>query len=176
MNAESIIGLAQKKGAEYADAHVVSSVRRAIDVSNKKVKELSEGENKGYGLRVLSKGRWGTAFSNAPDFEKLFDAALANSQMSVKGYPIDRFPSVKKKFVTRVKERCLDRSLEEIKRTLVSLGTGQKEVTNLSINYTDIEKTIEFCNTDGRDLVWKDSICQAGCSSFAKSNGKHEAC
>jgi TldD protein len=57
------LNVANKRGATYADARVVSQRSRALTTKNGKVGSASDTESVGMNVRVLADGAWGFAAS-----------------------------------------------------------------------------------------------------------------
>ncbi len=72
--------LALKKGASYAEALQRKVSSTTIDINNKTVRELSQGESELYAVRLLYKGSWGIAYSSKPEFQKLTAKAVKNAR------------------------------------------------------------------------------------------------
>jgi TldD protein len=65
------MNLAQVRGATYADVRIVHRRTRNITVKNGVVKDLSDNESRGFGVRVVVDGAWGFASSALLDPEEV---------------------------------------------------------------------------------------------------------
>jgi len=88
------IDLAQKRGASYADARVVTRVEESITTKNGLVDHLSLEESGGFGVRVLANGAWGFASSRevtAAEIDRVTALALeiAKASALVKTGPVN---------------------------------------------------------------------------------------
>jgi TldD protein len=57
------LGLAEMRGAQYADIRVVDSQTETISLKNGVVQQLASTDSTGFGVRVLADGAWGFASS-----------------------------------------------------------------------------------------------------------------
>ena len=57
------LNTAQLEGASYAEARTVESRSQQLEVKNRQVSTLAEGESFGLGVRVIVDGAWGFAAS-----------------------------------------------------------------------------------------------------------------
>ncbi len=90
---EDILGLAEVKGAAYADIRVVRRQSEEIEVKNGKVDALTHDEDFGFGIRILFQGAWGFACSSKvtkKEMETVLGKALkiAKASSRVKGKEI----------------------------------------------------------------------------------------
>jgi len=61
--AELALNTAQTRGATYADVRIVEHREQMLSVKNGVVESLSETEDRGFGVRVITEGAWGFASS-----------------------------------------------------------------------------------------------------------------
>ena len=172
---DEFLDLALKGGAEYVEAHRISTKKHSVNVSNGIVEEIASGQNQGIGVRVLVNGMWGTAYSNKECVKEIVENALKNAKLCRHPTPIGELKSIKKEFKTKVKKNPSDRSFEEKRDLLLSVEPVGDEISNLSLSYTDIKKKVEFLNSEGRNLSWDDTICQVMCSSFARKGDRFDS-
>ena len=81
---------ARDLGATYADIRVVETQRESITVKNGKVEALSQGEEQGFGVRVLADGAWGFASSslvNNDELDKVVERAVRIAKASARVRP-----------------------------------------------------------------------------------------
>lgn len=80
---ETVIALAQKWGAEYADARYVSTKREPISVESDGAVSVSTSKSTGIGLRVLVDGAWG--FASTPYMDDRSLGELAKEAVRIAG-------------------------------------------------------------------------------------------
>jgi TldD protein len=93
------LDLAQRHGAQYADARVVNNRTDSISVKDGIVEELNSAETEGVGLRVLVNGAWGFASSRTLSNEEIDHITsealdIAHASGLVSGEKLDLGPKV----------------------------------------------------------------------------------
>lgn len=173
---KKFVKLAEKKGADYAEVITASSNRTSIDLVNKQIKELSSGEQRGYAVRVLYKGGWGTAYSYKEDFSSLIASAIKKAKAMEQNISIDNYPSFRKNFRTTCKIRPENIPLEEKKESLLKLDNRKdfKHVVSLRLSYSDGMSNYSFANSEGSELGWDDSYAAFMGWAFAKKGERLE--
>src|SRR3989304_3747404 len=84
---QGILDLAKLKKVDYADIRVVRRQNEEIEVKNGKVEALTNEEDFGFGIRILSQGAWGFACSSKVtkrEMEAAFQKALRIAKASSK--------------------------------------------------------------------------------------------
>lgn len=173
---KKFVKLAESQGAEYAEIISASSERSNIELLNKEIKELSSGNQKGYAVRVLYHGGWGTAYSYKDDFKSLIVSAIKKANAMGPQIEIGNYPAFRKKLRTPCKQRPEKISLEEKKENLLKLDNRQgfKSVSSLKLLYSEGISVYSFVNSEGSDLEWEDYNTAFMAWAFAKQNGKLE--
>jgi len=165
---------AQKDGADYAEITKTSSNNTHIEINNQEVKEISQGETLLYGVRVLSNGSFGVAYSYKDDFKALFELAMKNAKSVPAKEQIKSYPQYSKRIKTEFKKNVLDVSLDEKKNLLMEHAKPKKQIVNLRLIYGDSQIKREFLNTEGTDLTWNDSNCGYFAWAYAKNHKAFE--
>lgn len=62
---KKIVEQSKEIGADYCDIRFEDKKHTKIELKNKEIQTLEEGEDFGFGIRVLVNGNWGTSFSNS---------------------------------------------------------------------------------------------------------------
>ena len=78
---EKVLGIAQKLGAEYADARYVSTKAEPIFLESDGASSVSTSKSTGVGLRVLVDGAWG--FASTPNLNERSLGQLAKEAVEI---------------------------------------------------------------------------------------------
>lgn len=176
---EKVLGIAQKLGAEYADARYVSTKAEPIFLESDGASSVSTSKSTGVGLRVLVDGAWG--FASTPNLNERSLGQLAKEAVEIasasamykkgEGTSLDPLPSINVKYKTPVKVDPFSVKAEEKLEYLNDALTEVKGMPDISrarasmISYTE-EKV--FLSTDGRKISQNLTYTGAGISVTAR--------
>ncbi len=72
---EKILGAAMSRGADFAEVYVERATSTAVSLEEQKIKSAQTGLTQGIGVRVISGGKVGYAYSDDLEDDALFRAA-----------------------------------------------------------------------------------------------------
>ncbi|MCF7861088.1 TldD/PmbA family protein [Candidatus Woesearchaeota archaeon] len=172
---EDFIDKALEMGAEYCEINHSEVERTGIELSNKKVVDISDNKGLLYSARVLFNKGWGNAFSFSDDIDALIKEAIDNALPG--NVKIEETKEVKRSFKFDVKKNPLDYGIEEKKDLIKGYFDDHKnsKIKNTSIHYSDAVKKHEFWNSFGSNLKLNDTVCSATVISYAQSNERMES-
>ena len=81
--AELGLSVAQKAGAEYSDIRMCSYASQWLQLEDRKLQEMNDSLDSGFGIRVLVNGAWGFAASNEVNEEKVKKTVRRAVELSV---------------------------------------------------------------------------------------------
>ncbi|MFH0752717.1 MAG: TldD/PmbA family protein, partial [archaeon] len=168
--------LAIKKGANYAEILKTKISSTTIDINNKTVKELSQGELNLYSVRLLCKGSWGIAYSYKPEFPKLIAKAIKNARTLKQSIKIKNFEPVRQLIAAEYVDDPREIDIADKKAMLLSLDRRRnyKKISSLNLIYNDklIEHTFE--NSEGSSITINDSRIGLLSVAYAKQGNRTE--
>ncbi|HRE40887.1 MAG TPA: TldD/PmbA family protein [Ignavibacteria bacterium] len=114
------IETAKKNGAEYSDIRICKNRNQRIGTREDKVQYISDGDNFGFGVRVLVNGTWGFAANSVLNesevikiTEKACEIAKANSILQVSPVRLASVPSYIDKWTTPIRVNPFDLSIAD---------------------------------------------------------------
>lgn len=177
---DRVLGLAQKLGAEYADARYVATTQAPVTVTSDGGRHASVSRSTGLGLRVLVDGAWGfaaTAHLDMRSLEKVADEAVKIAGASARykigeGVSLTPLPSLRARWQTPYRVDSLAVSQQEKVSFLSDVVSAASKVpgifrTRASIMSHKEEK--EFVSTDGRQV--EQTILHSGASVSVMARG-----
>lgn len=176
-----ILGLAQKLGAEYADARYVSITQEPISVSTDGAPEVSVSRSTGLGLRVLVDGAWGfaaTPYIDPRSLEKTADEAVKIAYASAlrkKGDGVSLTPLEPKRarWQTPCKVDPFSVKPEEKVEFLTDVVKAAKEIPGVfraTATIMSYREEKQFMSTDGREI--EQTIVHSGGSVAVMARGE----
>lgn len=172
----------QDKKVEYGEIRIEEREQETIEVKNGKVENFSKIHNLGFGVRVLFKGAWGFASSNALDEEgiaaavkKVVEIAKASAKFKQERVELAKEKAYKDSFKTPIKKNPFEVSSAE-KLALLREATERMQKVNKvalaegSMNFWRISKN--FGNTEGSQITQE--IFSAGAGIVATAIGEGE--
>lgn len=160
---ETILGIAQKLGAEYADARYVSITRESIWTDEEKSIEKDVSRSVGLGLRVLLDGSWG--FSATPYIDKrslektareAVDIASSSSRYKKgEGVTLSPLPPRRARWQTPFQKDPFKEKAEDKIRVLTDTVDSVKKVPGVfkvSASILNYKEEKEFMSVDGRQI------------------------
>lgn len=145
-----------KGGGDFAEVFAEHRRARSLRLEDRRVEELTSGEDVGAGVRVVTSGRVGYAFTNILERASLLEAAktaAAASRGSASREPADLTRPDR-----RIEHPVRRDPLAVDKHTLVTLATDadeaarevSSEVTQVTASYGDVRQDVLIANSDGR--------------------------
>ncbi len=177
---ERILGLAQKLGAEYADARYVSLTSEPVSLSSDGAPQTSVSKSAGLGLRVLVDGAWGfcaTPYLDQRSLEKTADEAVKIASASAiqkigDGVGLSPLEPVRARWQTSYKVDPLTVKLEDriaFLKDVVDSAGRVPGVTRVSAGLMAHREDKEFASTDGRQI--EQAIVHTGASVQVTARG-----
>lgn len=157
------LGLAQKFGAEYADARYVTLTQAPVSVSTDGASKASTQKSAGLGLRVLVDGAWGfsaTPYMDRRSIERVADEAVRIAEASARhkrgdGVSLSPLPSVRAKRHTPHKIDPLQVKTEdkiELLSDVLARAKKMPDVARASASLMSYKEEKQFMSTDGRQI------------------------
>ena len=179
---QRIIGLAQKLGAEYADARYVSTTQEPVSLSSDGAPRASIQKSVGLGLRVLVDGAWGfcaTPYLDPRSLEKTAEEAVKIAAASAQfkagdGVYLEPLPPVRARWQTPFKVDPLTVKLEdkiELLSDVVKRAKGVPGVSRAQASIMSFREDKEFLSTDGRQIEQTSVHCGASVTVTARGEG-----
>lgn len=177
-----ILGLAQKLGAEYADARYVSTTQEPVSLESDGAPRASVSKSAGLGLRVLVDGAWGfsaTPYLDQRSLERTAEEAVKIAEASsrwrdgdgVSLAPLEplraRWQTPHKVDPTTVKVEAKIGLLSDV----VSAAMKVPDVTRATASIMSFREDKEFMSTDGRQIEQTSIHSGASVSVMARGQG-----
>ena len=181
---ETTIDQMRQDGADYADIRYERFTTSKAEVKDRKVEELSRGEDRGIGVRALYDGAWG--FSSSTDLEGLEDAAeqavrsakALHKYGSVASFDLDAATSVDTTLESRasmppstMRDEQRLALLEDAERTM---RYHSDAIKSARVTYTDAEGTYMFVNSDGSFIEKNPTHYALYCHATARKQDRVE--
>ncbi|MGI6633516.1 MAG: TldD/PmbA family protein [Bacillota bacterium] len=177
-----ILGLAQKLGAEYADARYVTTTQQPVSVTSDGAPEASVSKSTGLGLRVLVDGAWGfsaTPYLDPRSLEKTADEAVKIASASAQykigdGVSLEPLDSRRFRWTTPFRTDPLTVKVEdkvEFLSDVVSSATKIPGVSRATASIMSWREDKEFMSTDGRQIEQTSVHTGASVSVTARGDG-----
>ncbi len=162
MDFEAALHLAQDRGASYADVRVETTTEQKLQIQDGELRELIDGSETGFGLRVLVDGAWGFSSSNDLSARALRDAvesAIAIASATKTDHPavMQDAPGTKARVHWRPQVDPRDVDVSEKRSLLASMDETARafpEVKRVTTSYSDTLLHKEFLSTDGAQIEW----------------------
>ena len=184
--ADIVIETGKKNNSVYSDIRVCRNRNQFISTREEKVQGISEGNDIGFGVRVLINGTWGfaaSAFLNEAEVQRVTlqacTIAKANSLLQKIPVTLTEEESFKGKWSTPIKINPFDISIED---KLTRQFANNKLALSLGSSYADswmwfVNEWKFFANSDGseieQDLYRLNS--QTTITVIDKANGGYES-
>ena len=157
--AERALNVAQVHGASYADVRVVRREEQSIAVKNGVVGELTQDEDRGFGVRVIADGAWGFASSSLltlPEVERVAALAVSIARASalVGGQAVDLGAGEvhRGSYHTDVEKDPFAVSLEDKLALLLAADEAMRRIDGIRVseaNLAFVRETKLFASTEG---------------------------
>lgn len=179
---ERILGLAQKLGAEYADARYVSTTQGPVSLRSDGAPQASTSKSAGLGLRALVDGAWGFCASPYLDprslektAEEAVKIAAASAQFKIgEGVSLAPLPALKARWQSPYKVDPLAVKVEDkvsLLSDIVSAARKVPGVTRAHASIMSFREDKEFMSTDGRQIEQTTVHSGASVSVMARGDG-----
>jgi TldD protein len=160
---ETWLDRALQGGAQYADLRAIHVETASLEVKDGDLKEAVEGQEAGFGLRVLVEGHWGFASSNAVDMETGLAAvdralSLARASGSRSGQPVvlAEVPVEVDTVVWKPREDPRNVTIEdklELLRDVEAAARTAEHLVTVTTGYSEGHRRLEFLTSEGTRLV-----------------------
>jgi TldD protein len=154
---------AVRGGAEFADLRVLRVQRTSLELKDGELKEAVEGEEVGFGLRVLVDGSWGFASANslAPEVgheavRKALSLARASTGRAGEPIKVAPVPILEEREVWEPKVNPRDITIDdklELLKEMEKAARSAKHLATVTTAYTDGSRIVELHTTEGTHLV-----------------------
>ncbi len=180
---EKSIDLMQQEGADYADARFEDVSTSRVEVKDRKVEDLSEGEDRGVGLRVFYKGAWGFASTNDPDGiedaarKAVRSAKALHRDANIEEYELQPREAVEEKVESRAE---MMPGVMETGQKLALLEDAERtmrftdKVKTARVVYSDLEGRYIFANSEGSFIEKNPTHYAIYCYATARSGDNVE--
>lgn len=177
-----VLGMAQKLGAEYADARYVSITQEPVSLESDGASNVSVSKSAGIGLRVLVDGAWGfasTPYIDSRTLSKLSEEAVKIAGASAmykkgEGVSLAPLPSIRVKWQTPA---ALDpfsvKSEDKLAYLNDSIEAAKKmpDIAQARASMISYKEEKEFMSTDGREIQQTLLYTGASISVTARGSG-----
>jgi TldD protein len=179
---DRVLGLAQKLGAEYADARYVTLTQAPVSASTDSAPRASSQKSTGLGLRVLVDGAWGfsaTPYLDPRSIERMADEAVRIAEASARhkrgdGVSLSPLPPIRAKRHTPHKIDPLQVKTEDKVGLLSDVLDRAKKmpgVARASASLMSYREEKQFMSTDGRQIEQTSIHTGASVSVMARGAG-----
>jgi PmbA protein len=151
LDLQHLLELAQKAGAEAAEAYQTTGLGRSVQFEANRLKQIETGEEQGIALRVWYQGRPGLAVAQgSADLDALVEKAIALSAFGVVETPelCEKGPELAKKTIDRIAVESLIAFAQE------AIGAVRDRYPQAicSGGYSEEVSTVRLINTTGLDV------------------------
>ncbi len=180
---DKVLGLAQKLGAEYADARYITTSQQPITVTSDGAPQVQASKSTGLGVRVLVDGAWGfsaTPYLDPRSLEKVADEAVRIAEASAKykigdGVKLSPLDSLRAKWQTPYKIdpfTVKNEDKAELLSEVVQRAMKVPGVSRASASMMSYKEEKEFMSTDGRQI--QQTTVHTGASVQVMARGQNE--
>jgi TldD protein len=174
---EKILARAMARGADFAEVYLERAVQTAVVLEERRVKSAQIGLSQGIGVRVISEGKVGYAYSDDLDDAALFRAA-DTAALVAKAGGAERTFNVMRGAVPsyyRVDVPLADidvaRKVDLIRRADKTAFAYDKRVKQVMAMYVDVSKAVWIANTEGRYVTDNQDMCRLAVQVVAEGKG-----
>lgn len=170
---------ARDLGASYADFRVVETRSQGLGYSNGTPDKVEESRDRGFGIRVITKGAWGYCGSADLDEKEIIEVAqkaveIARASAILQKIPIElaRSGSFKETYISPYKKDPFAITLSEKLAFLAHLDEIQSKNAEITArdSFLDFRKTIkDYYNSEGTSFHQELIHCGVGLSVSAGS-------
>jgi PmbA protein len=183
--AEKILSLAKAQNADAAEVFIRSRTSLSVEVKDQKVDAFDRAHDVGAGLRVLSSGRIGFAFTT--DFsdaalDALARAASTNAELvapdqyhSLPAKPAAALasPKIFDPAFSRLSEREKIERAMALERATFAVDPRIKRIRKASVGFGETETLI--MNSNGAEVAYAGTICSSSVEAVAEQGSESQA-
>ncbi|HYX91426.1 MAG TPA: metallopeptidase TldD-related protein [Myxococcaceae bacterium] len=165
------------RGSEFAEVYVERAVSTAVVLEERRIKSAQTGLSQGIGVRVISHGKVGYAYSDDLEDEALFRAAetaalIAESGGTERSVRVSRAPvPMYYRVETPLADVEIARKADLVVRADKAAFAHDKRVKQVTATYADVSKAIWIANTEGRFAADNQDLCRLGVHVVAEGRG-----
>ena len=174
---ERVLARAMARGSEFAEVYVERAVSTAVVLEERRIKSAQTGLSQGIGVRVISHGKVGYAYSDDLEDEALFRAAetaalIAESGGTERSVRVSRAPvPMYYRVETPLADVEIARKADLVVRADKAAFAHDKRVKQVTATYADVSKAIWIANTEGRFAADNQDLCRLGVHVVAEGRG-----
>lgn len=165
---EKVLSRAMARGGDFAEVYVERAVTTAVVLEEKQIKSAQTGLSQGIGVRVISGGKVGYAYSDDLDDAALYRAAetaalIAESGGSERNFKVSRtaLPSYYR-VGTPLADIEVMRKVDLVQRADRAAHQHDKRVKQVTATYADVSRAIWIANTEMRLVADNQDLCRLG--------------
>jgi PmbA protein len=175
---KTAVATAQKAGAKEAEAFIYGDRTVNVDVERGEIKTCSDLKDIGMGIRAITDGKIGFAYTNVlsqEEVQKTAKQAAAASQASLKDknwrqLPESRkYPTVEKTFDKRILEVASDKIVELCQQMITSSAEVDKRVMAALGGAQVSSLDLACANSNGVEVEDKGTFIACGLGAMARS-------
>jgi TldD protein len=179
---ERLLAEAMSRGGDFAEVYVERAITTAVSLEEQKIKSAQTGLVQGVGLRVISEGKVGYAYSDDLEEAALIRSAqtaalIAQSGGSARSFHVSRTPAPSYYRVpTPLAEVEVARKADLVVRANRAAHQFDPRVKQVMATYADQTKHIWVANTEGRFSEDTQDLCRLGVHVVAEGkNGERRS-
>jgi len=166
--------LLEKLPVDYADIRIVKGPFTSLSIRDGKVVEVVESSNFGMGIRVLYSGSFGFASTNRDDeLERTAEKALKLARTAEGKVKLSCEKTYTERVEFKVRKNPKDFALVDKIKKLFSVESRAKQkcIKNTSVSYTDACAEKFFLNSQGSEIIQKQTMTYMGIAAVAAREG-----
>jgi len=147
---------ALRRGGDFSDIYVESTIRRSINFEDGKIKEISYQVERGIGIRVLQDEGVGYAYVNGFDLKGAMEAAKTARRIAGEGktlvVPIPKERKREKNVIPvliPLETVSLKERIDLVMRAFEAAQNTGKEIEHVSVSYEETDKRIMILTSEG---------------------------
>lgn len=186
-SANKMVNLAQKLGAEYADARIERIHSTNIRFVKDKFETVTAGVDQGLGIRALYKGAWGFASTNSLKEEDMKQAvenavktAKAISKVTKEKANLSPVKTYKETVTTAVKKPLLEVEMKEKMGLVTKMAETVKayspKIASVTAVYGEAFGERIIVTSEGTQITMKPSLATVAVLAVAKEAEKITSC
>jgi TldD protein len=174
---EKVLARAMVRGGEFAELYVERAVSTAVVLEERRIRSAQIGLSQGIGVRVISHGKVGYAYSDDLDDAALFRAAdtaslIADSGGAEQSFRVSRAPvPMYYRVETPLADVEISKKAALVVRANKAAFAHDRRVKQVTATYADVSKAIWIANTEGRFAADNQDLCRIGVHVVAEGRG-----
>ncbi|HLL55188.1 MAG TPA: metallopeptidase TldD-related protein [Myxococcaceae bacterium] len=175
---EKLLATGMGRGADFAEVYVERTVLTAVSLEEQKIKSAQTGLTQGVGIRVISGGQVGYAYSDDLDEEALFRAAgtaalIAQGGGAERSFKVSRTPAPSfYRVASPLAEVEIARKVDLVSRADKAAHGYDARIKQVSATYVDSSKRLLVANTNGRLAEDAQDMCRLSVHVMAEGKNK----